>query len=119
MSTALIVLAALLTALQFWDGWTTYQIIKYGGIERNPVVKWFIDRLGVYVTMLIGKTVAIACTWVIARFPLYVEPMILIADSWFLVVDDLCTTALVVLMALYIWIAVGNWQVLQTLKGKK
>lgn len=57
-------ITAIFLALQLADGWTTYQAIKRGaGRERNPVVRRFIDRLGLFwglaALKLSGSTVVV------------------------------------------------------------
>ena len=103
MTDALIVLAALLTALQFWDGWTTYQALKLGATERNPIVSELMDTFGTYPALVLLKVGAAGLAWWIAL----VEGNV-----------DTRAAILVLLMALYLWVAVGNWQALQKLKGK-
>jgi len=49
-------LIAAVVLLQALDGWTTYRIISRGvGYERNPVIQWLIDRLGLYGGLFAGK----------------------------------------------------------------
>ena len=103
MTDALFVLAALLTLLQLVDGWTTYQALKLGGKEANPIVAEIMDTLGVYPTLVIIKVGAAAAGWAFALMD---------GDI------DVRAAFLVLLMALMIWFAVANWQELQKLKGK-
>ena len=55
---ATIVLMALLAA----DAWLTVAIIRAGGLEMNPIVRWFIAKLG----LLPGLTVSRAIVLVLA-----------------------------------------------------
>ena len=103
MTTALYVLAALLTLLQVWDGYSTYQILKRGGTERNPIVAEIMDMLGVYPGLLVVKCAAAGIAWAIALMDGSV---------------DARAAILVLLTALYVWIAMGNWQAWQEQKGK-
>ncbi len=74
---AAIVIAAALTVLQAFDGWTTYKILRLGGRELNPIVKWLMDRIGEYEALVVFKTMAIALVWVIALNPTVLTPYIL------------------------------------------
>lgn len=103
MTTALYVLAALLTLLQLVDGWTTYQALKLGARERNPIVEELMDTFGTYPALVLLKVGAAGLAWWIAL----IEGNV-----------DTRAAILVLLMALYIWTAVGNWQALQEQKGK-
>ena len=80
---AAIVIAAALTVLQVFDGWTTYTILKWGGVELNVVVRWFMDKLGVYPALVVSKTAAIALVWVIALNPIDITPFLLTALALF------------------------------------
>ena len=51
---------ALFIALQVADIITTLLILRDGGRELNPVVKWFIDRLGPVAGLLVIKLLACA-----------------------------------------------------------
>ena len=104
MTTALIVLAALLTVLQLFDGWTTYQALKLGATERNPVVAEIMDTLGTYPALVLIKGSAAALAWWLALMEGSV---------------DARAAILVLLTMAYVWVSVGNWQALQTVKGKK
>lgn len=93
------ILATLLTLLQLFDGWTTYQIlVKHGGREKNPVMVWLFEMVGnVYGGLLLTKAFAIVLIWVLyLNAPFYV---------------------LLVLAIAYLWVAVNNWKVLKRLRG--
>lgn len=71
-------LAALLTALQVFDGWTTYHILKRGGGEKWPPMKWLMTQLermlgrmkAVYWTLVLTKGGASALAWFLALVPI-------------------------------------------------
>ena len=42
--------------LQVLDGYSTYRILRNGGVEYNPVLRWLITKLGVVATMVITKS---------------------------------------------------------------
>lgn len=118
MSTALFVLAALLTALQLFDGWSTYQIVKYGGYEKNRIVARLMGKVGVYAALCLWKVLASACAWVTAF-----TPQILARLSYSDVRDwdwtvDYCAVVMVGLTMWFVWLAMENWQVLQYQRGK-
>ena len=100
---ALYVLAALLTLLQLFDGWTTYEILKRGGVERNPVIHWLMKLLGTYEALVLFKGLAIALVWALVFIP---------------IPKDVTVILLIGLTMLYIWAVVGNWKVLQEMKGR-
>ena len=37
-----------LVALNLTDFWLTSLILKNGGLEANPIMRWFIDQYGIY-----------------------------------------------------------------------
>jgi hypothetical protein len=94
----MIELAIVLTLLQVFDGWATYQIIKNHGKEQNPVVKILIERLGLYKALLISKGFAVALGWLL---------VFLNAPVW----------TLGLLVAFYSVVAFNNWNVLEKLRG--
>jgi hypothetical protein len=95
-----VLLALALTALQAFDGWTTYRILKAGGVERNPVMLWLMERIGTYPALLATKMLAVALVWVIALAPMDTRLRFL---------------ALSVLCAVYAWVAWNNWLVYRRL----
>ena len=55
-------LDALLAAffvLQVFDGWTTHEIIKLGGYERNPLVRMAMETLGIIPALILYKALGI------------------------------------------------------------
>lgn len=48
----------LLCVLQAVDAWTTLQVLKRGGVEANPMVRYFIDHYGA-VPALVGLKVVV------------------------------------------------------------
>ena len=67
-------LALALTALQLADGWTTWQVLRLGGRETNPAVRWLMERIGAYPALLLTKCFAAALAWVLALVPTPFEP---------------------------------------------
>jgi hypothetical protein len=92
----MIVLAVLLTALQVFDGWVTYLIIRNGGGEANPVVEWLITKLGLYPALLLLKGIAVILVWVLVLLP-----------------GKFNLLGLIVLSIFYLWVAFHNWKVYQ------
>jgi hypothetical protein len=45
--------------LQLFDGYSTYRILKNGGREKNPIVKWMMDRVGMVGGLVIAKILAL------------------------------------------------------------
>ena len=42
------------------DGWTTFQIIRFGGKELIPYLAWLIKKIGKYPALIIAKGIPIA-----------------------------------------------------------
>ncbi len=45
------------------DGWTTYQIFRFGGIEENPAIAWLMKHLGVYWALVVWKVSPVIGAW--------------------------------------------------------
>ena len=61
-------LDALLAAfflLQLADGWTTHEILKRGGYERNPLVRMAMETLGVVPALLLYKVLGCVAGWLV------------------------------------------------------
>jgi hypothetical protein len=53
-------LLILILLLQVADIYTTLRVLSQGGRERNKLVKWLMDRIGVLPALLASKAVVIA-----------------------------------------------------------
>ena len=64
------ILLFVFTILQFIDSWTTYKVISKGGRELNPIVRFFIDKLGLKTGLAVVKTatVGIVCAGTILGY---------------------------------------------------
>ena len=93
----MIALAILLTVLQVVDGWLTYQIVKHGGSESNPLITEIIERIGMYQALLVVKAGAAGLVWLLVFLPTGNETW-----QWI---------ALSVLSAAYLWVAWHNLSV--------
>lgn len=49
----------LLLFLQAADAWTTYRGLRDGGRERNPLIRFFVDKLGLFWGLAAGKLVGV------------------------------------------------------------
>ena len=61
-------LDALLAAffvLQVFDGWTTHEIIRRGGYERNPLVRMAMETLGVIPALMLYKALGCIAGWLV------------------------------------------------------
>ena len=58
--TALLILFAILNAC---DGWTTWQALRFGAKELNPLVRWWFGLVGRYNALLILKVGIVAAMW--------------------------------------------------------
>ena len=96
-------IALALTVLQAFDGWTTYKVLRMGGVEQNPLVQWFMERIGTYRALVVLKVGAAAIAWVLAAMP---------------VSDDLKFALLAALAVLYVVIAAMNYNVYCKMKEK-
>lgn len=52
------ILLALCMILQILDGVTTYLAVSRGGFERNPLVRWFLQKLGLCGGLIVTKVLA-------------------------------------------------------------
>ena len=98
----LLALAVALTLLQIFDGWTTYQIVKRGGVEKNSLVGSLIDDIGLYPALLLLKAVAAGLCWLLALMP---------GDF----TQGVRLALLVALATFYLWVAFNNWNVYRNL----
>ena len=65
-------LLTVLLLLQYFDGLTTYRLLSGGGRELNPVVRFFLDRLGLLPGLLVVKglvSVAVAAATFYGSMP--------------------------------------------------
>lgn len=95
-------IAAALTLLQAFDGWTTYTILKRGGREMNKVVKALMEKVGVYPALVMVKVGAAFLAWFLALAPIAHDSAYEIRAGMFLL-----------LTALYMWVVSHNWNVLK------
>lgn len=49
----------LTVAMILADGYTTFRILRSGGTELNPVMRWFMRRFGLVLGILVSRLVAI------------------------------------------------------------
>lgn len=50
------------------DGWTTWQVLRFGGVELWPSTKWLIKQLGLYWALVVMKSVpVVAVLWAATR----------------------------------------------------
>lgn len=79
------VLFLLLIILVTIDAVTTIKILSKGGVEKNLLMKWLFDRLGVIPTMVVMKGGGLA---IIAATLDFIPPLLLvIACAWFMFVS--------------------------------
>jgi hypothetical protein len=60
------ILLAIIILLQVLDAATTLSILKLGGRELNPMLKWLMDRLGVVPALAVSKLVLVGGVAVVA-----------------------------------------------------
>lgn len=53
----------LLAFLQLADGWTTWQVIRFGGHEADKLMLWFMSIFGTYWALVVTKVLVVAVTW--------------------------------------------------------
>lgn len=118
--TPILALAVLLSALQLFDGWTTYHVIKLGGRELNPAVRWLMDRIGAYRALVVAKVGAAALAWLLALMPIANlelghphSPL----GYLFVSGEDIRLGLLGALAVLYVVIAINNWRALERLRA--
>lgn len=108
-------IAAALTGLQLFDGWSTYKILGYPtGGERNKLMRRIIaflarymsERKAEYTALLLTKGGAAGLAWVLALVPIAHQAS-----------EEIRLGLLVALAVLYGWIAVNNWRIYRRLRG--
>ena len=57
----MIVLLIATILLQVADFWTTWKVLNERGSERNPLLCFIMDRIGVLPTLILTKAFAIGC----------------------------------------------------------
>lgn len=67
MGVILLLLFAAFCALQAADAVTTVMVLNRNGTERNPIVRWLIERTGIITALLVIKAIVIACGWVMMQ----------------------------------------------------
>jgi hypothetical protein len=91
------ILFALFIVLQVADVLTTMYILKRG-IERNLVLKWIMDKIGVIPTLVISKVIIILLVW------------------WLTQANAYGTHTLIIICVLYVGIL--TWNLIQCRKIK-
>ena len=87
MNTAFLIIFIL---LQIADIWTTDKALALGKREANPLLNWLFQRFDHIGVMVVMK---VAATWLLWYADLY------------LITAGVC--------ALYVWVVVNNWKVIQ------
>lgn len=63
--------------LQIADFYITYKVLGKGGKEKNPIVKFIMDKIGKLPTLLLFKTAAIGgCGFIYLTQPYLLVPII-------------------------------------------
>lgn len=92
----MVALAILFIALNVADWWTTRRVIAAGGYERNPLMRWVLDRFG-FAGLAVAKVALIGpCIW-----------GALVYDLWW-VLAPLCVV--------YAWVVWNNWRVAEGMR---
>ena len=99
-------LALAITVLQAIDGWTTYHILKMGGVEANPVVRKLMEAVGTYAGLVVTKVFAAGLAWLLAVLP------IAHANAY-----EIRMGAMGLLAAFYLWVSYNNYKVYKRLHG--
>ena len=71
----------LLIILSIADYWTTFIILSHGGVEKNPLVNFFIKRWGIKLGILVIKAIPLLAMGVLV----YLYPSVTIDFLIFLV----------------------------------
>jgi len=71
-------LFAVMCVLQAADGWTTYQGLRYGARERNPIANWLMDALGTVPAIVVIKGVVIVVAWLLIPQPEYLAGLVIV-----------------------------------------
>lgn len=92
-----ILLFIVIVALQAADGFLTWRILQGGGRELNPVMRFFIDRLGLVPGLAAPKLVLVVLVFLyLLQFP---------ALLW-------------IIALVYVWVVLQNWEQLEKQRAK-
>ena len=80
-------LLAYFAVLNLCDAWTTWQVLKLGGIEANPVLAWSMKNFGVALTLAVFKITPVVVVWALWKW--FALPAMVMA------VIDIAYTALI------------------------
>ena len=86
--------AGLVILLQVFDGWVTWQILKRGGTELNPLLVWLMTKVNAEKALVLSKSVGVIG-----------------ALALMLIGGDLALVGLVLLTVFYGWVAYRNYGV--------
>lgn len=82
-------LAVLLATLQIFDYVSTVKALESGkGVEANPLVKWFMDKMGVRQGLAVLKGVGIAAAFYLYSIQSVIGLGVLIALYGYIVVNN-------------------------------
>lgn len=84
--------------LQFLDVIYTKAILDKGGVELNPVMRWFMDKLGVMAGLIIPKIVVIS------------------AFGYLVLMEMIPVIVTLLLIAFYGWVVYNNWNQLRKME---
>lgn len=99
MTTLATILFALLAALQIGDWITTARVLRRpGGRERNPLVRWLMERISLHPALALKAGLVTAIGWVLAA----VATPPAIAHG-----------LLAALCAFYAWVCFHNWRLVR------
>lgn len=76
----MISLLTLFAVLMAADGWTTWQVLRFGGYEAIPWMTWLMTKLGTYPALLLAKVVPVAVVLYLTKYGVngtYLTPEVL------------------------------------------
>ncbi len=83
------------------DGWTTSQVLRFGGYEQSKIVAWIMLKIGKVPALVLVKVLPVIAVW----YAVFIGQMPL--------------QLLVALEVLYGYVIIRNWKALKQQKGLK
>lgn len=84
--------------LQFLDVVTTKAVLEKGGVELNPIMRWFFEKFGVEKGLIVSKLLIISIF------------------GYLILMNLLHTYAIVILIAIYCWVVYNNYTQLKRME---
>lgn len=72
-----VLFSCLFAALNVWDAVLTVKVIRLGGIELNPAMRWLMNRIGVEVALFLTKVLVFASIYEYGPWPVETQGLLI------------------------------------------